>query len=364
MAHLRGIAALTCAAAVVLAAAGAEARTDWRLKVTAGPEFDSNALRNPSGNQAVFPVTPDWDLRVLALAGLNWTDDAREQLLHAEYLVGGKLFVRQDEEDALTNQVDLSYQHRVDELFWPGVELSFKDLTLNGSARDYALVTAAAFADLPLWPGGVLRPRAGYRAFVYKPDGSYDNKGPLAGLMVRQRVVKRLGVYLSYEFQDRGYEGKAWRLVPDIAGAVKIIRSGEARADATHTLSAGVEFHRGVLLSGGYTLVYNASDSVGESIVRHRVMLLASAKPIWDVYVHLIGAVQWTTFTDGLFVSQQLFLEEDDENQNSLTAKLSREIAYRVSAELKYSLYVSEFSSGGLSFTRQVYFAGVSWKYD
>jgi hypothetical protein len=145
---------------------------------------------------------------------------------------------------------------------------------------------------------------------------------------------------------------------------VKVIRSGEARGDTTHTLSAGLEYQRGVLVSGAYTLVYNASDSVGESIVRHRVMVLASAKPVWDIYVHLIGALQWTVFTDGLFVSQQLFLEEDDENQNSLTAKVSREIAHRVSAELKYSLYVSEFSSGGLSFTRQVYFAGVSWKYD
>ena len=63
-------------------------------------------------------------------------------------------------------------------------------------------------------------------------------------------------------------------------------------------------------------------------------------------------------------MSQQLFLEEDDENQNSFTAKLSREIAYRISGELKYSIYVSEFSSGGLSFMRQVFFAGVSWKYD
>jgi hypothetical protein len=344
--------------------APAQARTDWRLKVTAGPEYDSNALRNPSGNQRDFPVTPDFDLRMLAIGGVSHVSPDKEHYARGEYVVGGKLFLREADEDALINQLDASYQYRMDEYMLPGAELSFKDLTLYGSDRSYTMFTADAFSDFPLWKGGTVRAKGGWRAFFYRPDDNYSNMGAIAGVSVRQRATSRLGFSLSYEYQDRDYNGRIYRLVPDIAGAMKIIRTQSLREDGTHILSAGFDYHRGVLVSGGYTLLYNESDSVGETIFRHRAMLLLSAKPFWEIFVHAIGTLQFTTFVDGLFVSQQLFLEEDDENQNSLVIKISREIGHRVSAEMKYGLYVSEFSSEGLYFIRQVYFAGLSWKYD
>jgi hypothetical protein len=349
---------------VVLTAfrANAVAGTDWNLRLSLGPEFDTNVYRNPYGDQGDYPVTPDFDIKMLAIGGVDWRSQDKRHSFRGEYTLGGRVFMRISDEDTLINQLDAEYSYRAWEIASIGVDFDARDVSIISNDRAYTLGGANFFSDIRAWQGGLMRLKAGYRVFMWKPDAEYTNNGPAAGLSLRHYFTKHLSLAFATEYQFRMYQGNAYVFVDNPDGSRTLEPTDRQRLDNIVFGSIGVEYVHKILISGSYSILYNPSNSAGESILRHRVAAVFTAKPVWEIYINIMAALQYTQFIDGIYVSQQLFLEDDDENQNSVVVKLSRAIGKGFSAELKYGIYWSEWSTDPMSFSRQVFYAGVAWK--
>ena len=72
------------------------------------------------------------------------------------------------------------------------------------------------------------------------------------------------------------------------------------------------------------------------------------------------GALQWTAFPDGIFLSSDILLLNDEENANSASVRLARPLSDSVDVELRYALFQYQLVAQKLSYQRQVAFVGLS----
>lgn len=116
---------------------------------------------------------------------------------------------------------------------------------------------------------------------------------------------------------------------------------------------------RRVFVSGGYFLVRNLSNAFAESYTRHRLFGVVGFRLPAEVTVSTRGALQLTQYDEGVSLSRQYFLQEDDESQNSLSLLVTRPFLGGIVLEAQLAWYGNELARGGVKFSRTTAAVGV-----
>ena len=72
------------------------------------------------------------------------------------------------------------------------------------------------------------------------------------------------------------------------------------------------------------------------------------------------GALQLSVAPDGVYLSPELQVVEDEENSSSVTLKIVRPITKFLEVDVRYALYVNALINSNFFYLRQVGSAGLS----
>jgi hypothetical protein len=382
-------------AAVVISAAHGSAVADdsiWRLALEAGSEFDTNIHRlevvecdpnDPSCTEPEIVSAPV--ARTGARLTASWKRPNRQRFRLAGSALA-KTFVDEDvSEDVLVLSADGAYDWGIKSrgaVF--GVHASYYDTipyelldatNVSASSRDFRTGIANARLAVSGPDNHRVIASAGYRVFEYKPDALHDWGGGQYGL--RYKTVMWRGdpdvdldaayidLNVGYRVERRGYGVPAIRnTCPE--GVVAADCLGLARADRTdlnHSVAAELVYTSDRIYSGRYELQVNDSNSYGESLVRQRVELGFTSELPADLFLTAKATIQYLTFGDGLRLSGEdpgtLSFTIDDENRNSLTFHLTRDVTESWAIEGRYAAFTNELSSSLLGYRRQLFYLGL-----
>jgi len=111
-----------------------------------------------------------------------------------------------------------------------------------------------------------------------------------------------------------------------------------------------------VLIGAGYAFHYNASNSYGDTVMRHYAGLrFATALPFaffLAARADLLFAFYRDQITIGATMTGSRFNSIDDENRSSVRVDLSRDVTDRVRLFARYTFYASELGSNNGSYAR------------
>ncbi|MCP3103550.1 hypothetical protein LZ198_32170 [Myxococcus sp. K15C18031901] len=338
--------------ALLLAARGASA-VEWEgtLKGTARLMVDTNAPRDfvDTSNRA-----PGADTALSVLGSAEGRATFERTQVVGRYELGARKYLDFADEDTLIQAGALEGSLALGTEFGVGVEGHAKDR--RGGSRDYSDLGTSVFAEYAPDVRLALRLRAGARRFVYRPDATANFGGPELGVLGRYRFDRRHSLSLFGDFGTRRFGIEA-RARPGALGS----RVGRREDGA---LTAGVTYaYRGpVSLGLTYSYQESSSNSFGETLLRHRVTGNAGVRLPWRVTLLAQGSLGFTRYPDGIFLSPEIILVEEDEGQNSLSLKLARPVSDHVDLEVTWGLWSTRLPRNDLSYTRQVFGVGFTWR--
>ena len=381
-----------CAAAVAWPSgevAASPPPLQWRLMLESGAEYDSNVHRVEQVEDENSDVDASPLMRAGARLRLSWRRGERQRLV-IDGWGGGKLFA----DDAATNENIAIIDTRA------GYEWGIKSRGAvvalrgdyydtfspdTGAVSDYLVLRnfASANGELALTvvgPGSnSLTVHGGYRDFRYKPDEDFDWRGEHYGLDFRTTIWRgdpeseldtSIDVNMRYRLTRRSYQGLAYRNKcaddDDIGIDCLVPTLALGRADLHHQAAAAVAYTGERIWSAGYQLFVNDSNSFGQSYLRHRFGVGVTTESWAGIFVTARAAVQLITFIDPLLLlrsDQAEVISIDDENRNSLSLHLSRDVDESWSVEGRYVLYTNEFASQEFVYRRQTAYLGLVYNF-
>ena len=370
--------------------------TSARLRVALGSEWDTNARRAIQGADVESPtvafpaasrpfeVVSDGLMRVVvdSAAGLRF---GSRHALRGHYVLGAKRFFRETTEDLLVQEIGLASGHQVADTFNLGLDATYKGSRIRSGLRDYDVLTGGLRGTVRLGEGLTSSLQARLTRFFFAVEPRFDYWGPRATLSVDYRPIRRLSLAARGGFTTRFYDGPALveaifvgndngTVPPD--GSFRLTfcdnpaeerQRGYAcspaglRRDYEVTASISISYRGPFLLSGQYLLRLQRSNSDFENIDRHRFELLATFRLPLDLTVNIIGALQ---FNQGVSITDQKFLADADENQNSVNVGLQRPLGDLVYLEARYALFTNQFTAAAVTFFRHTVYLGLGYRGD
>ncbi len=332
----------------------AEGRREGSLRLSAGTLLDGNAPRDFSDGQV--PAQADLGLHLLGSAAGRYT--AERYQLQGRYDLGGRLYLlRYPSESTLIQAASLEASHAVGRTLGVGVEARAKDR--RGGARAYSDLGASAFVEYVPDLRLDVRLRAGAHRFVYRPDRTADFGGPELSFTGRYRFDRRHSATLSGEWGRRRYGVVAERApAPNVPVGPTPFR----RVDGMLTAGVGYAYRGPVALGVGYAFQELASNSYGETVLRHRLSATAGVRLPLRLTLLAQGALVFSRYPDGVFLSPEIILTEDDEAQNSLSLRLVRPLSASVDLELSAGVHGTRLPRNDLDYGRQVAALGLTWR--
>ncbi len=362
----------------------------WNLTLESGTEYDSNVHRLERVADDDVTIEDSPLMRAGGRLRMSWRPSGRQRLFFDGW-GGGKLFL---EEAAQSENIGIVDGRAGYELGLPGRGAV---IALRGDYYETFSANTAPFSDLlvlrnfasgngetaltVLGPGSHrLTADVGYRAFRYKPDQDFDWHGEHYGLLYHTTIwrgdpdrdadASSVDVNVRYRLARRDYHGLAYRnKCPDSADVdldCLVPTLDLDRADLHHHAAAEVVYTGERIWSAGYQLFVNDSNSFGQSYVRQRIDVGVTTETWGEVFLTAKAAVQLITFLDPLLLlrsDQSEMISIDDENRNSLSLHLARELSRHWSAEARYVLYTNEFASQELTYRRQTAYLGLVYNY-
>ncbi|HEY3447296.1 MAG TPA: hypothetical protein VGK67_13075 [Myxococcales bacterium] len=349
---MRALSAIAPLLGVLLSAAAAQAAVQGSLTASLGPGLDTN----PSRTVANDASTLDGYLGLAATGKLKLTFGEGQQAT-GRYDVGLRKFFLTNREDLAVQQAALDWAMSLGRVV-VGAEASGKWWASVSGSRDYADLGGDLFLDVALARQVSLRVLAGAHGFVYPPahlgppdpaappvdpktadaDGAYDWVGPQGSLALRWQPARRhtatLALFgaLPYYNGFSRYEGSSE--FANGADGYPVVR----RRDAQFGGQVSYGYRGPVAVQAGYSYVRINSTSYGEASERHRLWAAASAKLPLRLYASLLAAYQFIGYPDGVFLSWDLQLL-DDESQSSVGAKLGFAVTDEIDLEARYASY-------------------------
>ncbi|WP_164007765.1 hypothetical protein [Pyxidicoccus trucidator] len=340
-------------ALTVLAASRAPA-AEWEgaLKATSRVLVDTNASREFSDAAATGTAGLDQALSLLGSAEGRATFE-RSQLV-GRYELGVRKYLGFTDEDTLVQAGALEGSLALGTEFGVGLEGHAKDR--RGGTRAYSDLGASAFLEYAPDVRLALRVRGGARRFVYRPDATANFGGPELGVLGRYRFNRRHSLSLFGDWGSRGYGTQA-RARPGTTGTAP-----DRREDGALTAGATYSYRGPVAVGLTYAYQESSSNSFGETVLRHRLSGNAGVRLPWSVTLLAQASLGFSSYPDGIFLSPEIILVEEDEGQNSLSLKLARPLTETVDVEVSWGLWSTRLPRNGLTYTRQVFGVGFTWR--
>lgn len=340
------LARLTILSFVVPLTAGAvEFKGAARLWV--GPGYDTNARRDfvTTG----FMSQSDGFLYALGTAdGLLLGERFR---LAGTYDVAGRKFITLPSEDTIVNSVSLDFSYAVASIFSLGVTGNARDR--RGAERDYTSLIGQGVIDFLPTENLDVRLRFGATRFLFWQRFRYSFSGPIGDFNARYRFDRRHSVIVSGSYNPRTYNANV-NPSPDEPTPPEV-----RRFDPLFVIGAAYSFRGPFQLSVGYSYLDQTSNSYGETLRRHRFSVNAGFRLPAKFMLLATGALQLTNYPDGIFLSPDLQVVEDDENSSNLTVKLVRPVHPHVDLDARYALYVNVLPQTGEGRQTLLYFRNV-----
>lgn len=336
---------------LALAAPARAAGVEGSLRLSARTLADGNAPREFS--DGTEPPLSSADLTLAVLASAEGRYIAESWLLSGRYDGGARKYLRFPTEDALVQALALEGSLALSPEWVLGVQARGKDR--RGPRRPYSDLAADLFAEYTPQPRWLLRARASLHRFIYWPSAEATFGGPEAGLTARYRLDSKHTLTLSGEYGARLFS------VPIRPRPEQPPLSGR-RVDQALSASASWSWRGPLALAASYAFQLQGSNSYGETVLRHRLSASAGMRLPWQLFLLAQGSLGLFRYPDGVYLSGDLLLLEDDEAQNSLSLRLARPVDEHLDLELTWAVYATQLPGSGLSYLRQVGGVGLTWR--
>lgn len=315
------------------------------LRLRGGVGLDTNARRD------FLETGVDPDLVFSGRLGAEGRVSEGPGEVWGSYDVGVRKFATLASEDSLAQAAVVEGSLGLLRWLRAGVECRAKD-RWRGGARSYGEhlysdLAAEGFLELRPGPRVEARVRAGGHRFLYWPVFEYSFKATELSASARYRFDRRHSVFASGEVGFRAYNAAArgeTEPPPDLG----------RRRDVSVGGQGGYSYRGPFSLSLTYGYVEQASNSFGESLARHRVSLAVGFRLPFKLMLLGVLAYQETRYPDGIYLSPELTLLDDDEGHNEVSLRLVRPLSERVDLELTYALFQNALPRNGLTYLRQV----------
>lgn len=340
---------VTCV--LVLASCAARA-ADFRGagRIWAGLGFDSNARRDYTS--AGSPTPSDGFAFGLGHLQGALTFAERFRLL-GSYDLAGRKFLLAPSEDTVVQDANLELTAAVGRTLALGVLGRARDR--RGAERDYSDLVGGLVLDFLPSDELDVRVTFGAHRFLFWQRFAYSYFGPEGTLSARYRFNRRHSVAVFGSFMPRTYNANA--TPPPVEGAPP---PAIMRADSF--LTAGVTYaYRGPFqVAASYGYFDQTSNSYGETIRRHRLSVTGGVQLPLSVTLLSSLTAQFSNFPQGVYLSPELTVVEDDETASSLTVKLVRPLSKRVDLDVRYAGYLNFLPQNDFRYLRHVVSAGVA----
>lgn len=352
----------------------------WRGQVEGGAEVDSNVQRVETGpgldNQPASAT--------LVRAGARVERSARRGAGGYAVSLSGSLRASLDRnittEDAATLGADARWLRGVgDRPVAVGVRVNYVDalpLAGVGGTRTFRSIAGEGVLVLRREQGDVTTVVAGGRDLTYKPDHDFDWRGITAGFRFDRTLwhnaddTRTVELGADYRIERRRYDGPAFANQCE-SGAepspMCFAPTDLGRADLYHTGAVEMTYTGERVFSAGYQIVVVDSNSYGQSLVRHRLMLAATTELPAGFIATATLTGQLDQYPDTLVVSRDVqsnsFTTLDDDNRSSLQLRAAHRVGTGLAFEAR-AAYWTDLLPGDLQFRRLLVYAGLVWTND
>ncbi|MCP3139074.1 hypothetical protein [Pyxidicoccus xibeiensis] len=339
-------------------AAGRVSAAEWEgsLKGSSRLLVDTNASRDFSDDST---SSSGLDQAVSLLGSAEGRATFERSQLVGRYELGARKYLGFSEEDTLVQAGALEGSLALGSEWGLGLEGHAKDR--RGGTRAYSDLGASAFAEYAPDVRLALRVRAGARRFVYRPDATANFGAPELGVLGRYRFDRRHSVSVFGDWGSRRYGTRPRSRPPVGPGPAPEPPQGRREDGA---LTAGASYNYRGPLALGLTYVYQevSSNSFGETVLRHRVTGNAGVRLPWRLTLLAQGSLGLSAYPDGIYLSPEIVLVEEDEGQNSLSLRLARPVTAKLDVELSWGLWSTRLPRNDLTYARQVFGLGFTWR--
>jgi hypothetical protein len=243
--------------------------------------------------------------------------------------------------------------------------------TDEAGARTFRTLGGEGLLVLRGGEGRALTLALGGRDLAYKPDRSYDWRGPTASVRLdltlweRDEGARSVELSALFGFEARAYAGEALASAcPEGAPPMDICYAPTSLKRSDRFQRGGLEltWTGGFVAAAAYQISVTDSNSYGQSIVRHRVTLSATRDLPWRLYGTALATLQLDHYPDGLPVERDLvtqtFTALDDENRSSLRVRIARHVGRCWAIEASGVLWRNLGSELDTEYRRAVLYAG------
>lgn len=330
----------------------AAAEFQGRARLWLGPAIDSNARRD-----FVSPeIATQADLFLYGLGQLEGVLRLGERVrIAGSYDVSGRKFLFIPTEDTIVQAAQLEATVSFLRYFAIGVAGRARDR--RGAERDYTDLVGGAVLDFSPDPKVELRAQLNAHRFLFYNRFAYSFSGPDGAFSARYRFNRRHSINAFGSFNARKYNGMA-RARPGPEGSEpppEMIRRDNVFGGGVSYSFRG-PFH----FTFSYSYFDQASNSFGESVQRHRLNVTTGVRLPWDLT--LLGSLTWqpAVFPEGVYLSPDLTVLEEDENVSSVTLKLVKPLSKWFDLDLRYAGFLGFLPQNEFLYLRHVVSVGVA----
>lgn len=337
--------------AVLLAPAARAADVQVHGRVWTGPGFDSNARRDfVSQGVGTQP-----DAFVFALGQLDAMAIFLERVRVAgAYDIAARKFFVLPTEDTVVQAAQLESTVALGRYLALGLAGRARDR--RGAERDYTDLVGGAVLDFFPDPALDVRVNVSAHRFLFYNRFAYSFWGPDSFISARYRFNRRHSVAASWSFNPRTYNANATPYPGPEGTEDPVVRRQDSVLGAGLTYTYRGPFHASL----GYAYVDQTSNSYGETIRRHRITATGGVRLPWKVTAMVSATLQLSSFPDGVYLSPDLTVVEDEENASNATLKLVRPVTKWLDVDLRYALYVNVLPGNDFLYLRHVASLGLA----